>query len=119
MAGNAEGALTAWLLDWELHDQAPLDWDDGAAPVLKAFLTLHTPYEGTVPEGVKPSERDITRALTRRGKPSWREDEVVQLFYRLGCAGYGYLNPHSVIEMLQRLARQRTRFSAFRLRRKR
>jgi WD40 repeat protein/serine/threonine protein kinase len=117
VAGSIDGSMTAWFLDWELRDQGPKDWDNGATPILDAFLSLHTPYDAPVPEAERPPDKRIVRALSRTGKPSWREEEVVQLFYRLGCAGYGYLDPQAVIATLQRMAKQRTRFMAFRLRR--
>jgi hypothetical protein len=46
-----------WVLDWELEDRQPVDWDDGALPYLEAFLTLRTPYAGGLPEGISPQSQ--------------------------------------------------------------
>jgi hypothetical protein len=94
------------MLDWELGANQPTDWDEGARPHLEAFLALHTPYAaleaflalhtGGAPEGV-----ELVLALSRRGKPTWAEEDFKHLLYTLGCAGYGWLRPEGVRRELE------------------
>lgn len=97
-------ALKLWALDWELEDKEPADWDEGAQPYLENFLTLHTPYAGTLPQDRQPTEEEITLALTRHGAPSWTEADFQRLLHTLGCAGYGWLRPDGVRKKLEDLA---------------
>jgi hypothetical protein len=92
-------------LDWELEVCQPADWDEGARAYLQNFLTLHTPYAGVLPPDREPSENEITLALTRRGTPSWNEDDFQGLLYTLGCAGYGWLRAEGVRGALEKMAR--------------
>ncbi len=79
LSGSADRTLRLWILDWELADAAPADWDEGARPYLEMFLSLHTPY-AAVPQDRNrhrsplarlfksaPAEEDIARSLTRQG----------------------------------------------------
>jgi hypothetical protein len=92
-----------WELDWELEARDPTDWDEGALSTLEAFLSLHTPYA----ENVRPyagdalTEQEIQRALTRRGKPSWTEEDFQDLICQLQYAGYGWLRPEGVRHQLE------------------
>ena len=61
--------LRLWILDWELADTPPADWDEGARPYLEVFLSLHTPY--TTPS---PDRKRARSSLARLFK---------------GCAGRG------------------------------
>jgi hypothetical protein len=97
-------ALRHWLLDWALEESGPGDWDEGARPCLQSFLTLHTPYMGSLPRDRKPTDEEITLALTRRGKPTWTEEDFQQLLCTLGCAGYGWLRPEGVRRELEKMA---------------
>jgi WD40 repeat protein/serine/threonine protein kinase len=119
ISGSADRTLRVWILDWELGDNAPADWDEGALPYLETFLALHTPYiapppqrKRTVTERVKsrlfgsaPTEEDITRSLTRHGQPVWSEGDFRRLLDTLAYAGYGWLRPDGVRRRLQRMAR--------------
>jgi WD40 repeat protein len=96
--------LRIWSLDWELEDKEPADWDEGARPYLRNFLILHTPYTAPLPEGNEPDDEAVTLALTRRGKPSWTNEDFKQLFHTLGCAGYGWLRPEGVQRELEKMA---------------
>jgi len=102
--GCTDATLRLWELDWELQAVDESDWDDAARSYLENFLALHTSYAGMVAEDHKPSEEDIALALTRRGKPSWSEEDFKQLLYTLGCAGYGWLRPEGVRKKLEELA---------------
>jgi len=106
MTGHNNGESTLWVLDWELEDRQPADWDDGATDYLQVFLDQHVPYAGEIPTDREPTEEEITLALTRRGKPVWTEDEFKRLLHTLGCVGYGWLRPEGVRKQLEAMARQ-------------
>jgi WD40 repeat protein len=107
LSGSDDNTLRLWILDWELEDKEPANWDEGARPYLENFLTLHTPYAGTLPPSRQPTEQEITLALTRRGVPAWTEEDFKGLLYTLGCAGYGWLKPEGVRKELERMAAER------------
>lgn len=96
LSASRDKTLKLWILDWELEDQPPADWDEGAQPYLENFLTLCTPYAATLPENRDPSDEEITLALTRSGTASYTEKDFQNLLYTLGCAGYGWLRPKGV-----------------------
>jgi WD40 repeat protein len=122
-SGSADRTLKLWVLDWELEDHPPADWDEGARPYLEAFLARHTPYAAPVPPDRKrtvkeilhrpltrlfapaPTEGEMTQALTRRGSPSWTREDFRGLLETLGCAGYGWLRPEGVRRELEEMAR--------------
>jgi WD40 repeat protein len=104
LSGSGDNTLILWFLDWELADNGPADWDEGARPVLEVFLSSHTSYLASLPTDRQPSEEEITRALTRGGKPAWTDDDFQQLLGALGCAGYGWLNPEGVRRELEKMA---------------
>lgn len=101
---GADGDIKLWSLDWELEEKSEERWDDGATPYLTHFLTVHTPYSGAIPEGRSPFEKEITRALTRRGKAAYAAKDLEELYYSLGCGGYGWLNRDGVREKLDEMA---------------
>ncbi|MBV9125106.1 MAG: protein kinase [Planctomycetes bacterium] len=80
-----------WVLDWELENKQPADWDEGARPYLEHFLSTHTSYAACL-------------VLTRQGKPSWTVEDFQRLLYTLGCAGYGWLKPEGVHRELEKMA---------------
>jgi WD40 repeat protein len=93
LSSSWDKTLILWELDWELEPHEVTDWDEGARSHLQTFLTLHTPYAGSLPEGREPSDEEVTIALTRRGKPSWIEEDSQGLIRQLQYAGYGWLRP--------------------------
>jgi hypothetical protein len=99
-----DNTLRLWELDWELELAGPTDWDEGARPYLENFLTLHTPYAAGLPQDREPSADEITRALTREGRPTWTDEDFQQLFYTLGCVGFGWLRPEGVRKELEKMA---------------
>jgi WD40 repeat protein len=117
LSGSADRTLRLWILDWELADAAPADWDEGARPYLEMFLSLHTPY-AVPPERKRsrsalarlfqsaPAEKEVAQALTRQGPPKWTENDFQGLLRTLGYAGYGWLRPGGVRRELTRIARQ-------------
>ena len=90
LSGSEDSTLRLWELDWELEQNQPADWDEGARPFLTAFLTLHTP---------------CTDGPVRGGKPSWTEDDLQGLLRTLACAGYGWLRPVGARRELERMAK--------------
>ena len=99
-----DGFLKKWELDWELEFKEQTDWDNGAKPVLINFLTLHTPRLGPLPTDGQPTEEEIVKHLTRRGRPVWTEEDFQGLLTQLGHAGYGWLKPEGVRNKLAELA---------------
>jgi len=55
------------------------------------------------------TEAEITIALTRRGIPTWTEEDFQKLLYTLGCAGYGWLRPEGVRQQLGMMKKNRQR----------
>jgi WD40 repeat protein len=121
LSGSADRTLKVWVLDWDLADNPPADWDEGALPYLEMFLARHTPYAGQLPgERRRPSkdsgtlpayqptrpavDDELALALTRRGKATWTGEDLEELLYTLGCAGYGWLRPEGVERHLETLA---------------
>jgi WD40 repeat protein len=113
LSGSADRTLRLWVLDWELGDRTPVDWDEEALPYLEMFLSLHTPYavppKATSPLSrffrSAPTEEDLRQALTRKGQPVWTENDFQDLLRTLGYAGYGWLRPEGVRRQLERMAR--------------
>jgi WD40 repeat protein len=101
ISGGNDGSLILLNLDWELEDQLPANWDEGARPYLESFLVLHTPYAAALTADREPSEAEITLALTRQGTPTWTDEDFQNLLYTLGCAGYGWLRPEGVRQQLE------------------
>lgn len=87
LAGTDGVLLRVEMLDWELEDREPCDWDERARPYLETFL--------------------IQRAATSsKGIPAWSEEDFGALIYRLGCAGFGWLRSEGVRrELEKRLAK--------------
>jgi WD40 repeat protein len=96
LSGSWDKDLRVWLLDWDLEETQPADWDEGARPYLEVFLSAHQRYAGEMPAGREPTDEEIVRALTREGRSAWTEDDFHQLLHTLGCAGYGWLRPEGV-----------------------
>jgi len=53
-----------------------------------------------------PTNAEIRRGLTRRGTPSWTEEDFELLLFTLGCAGFGWLRPEGVRRKLEQLTRK-------------
>jgi WD40 repeat protein len=124
LSGSADGTLKLWILDWELEDQQPADWDERARPYLEAFLRVQTPYVAaraqdqrlTVKEIMNlplsrlfkttSAEEETAEALTRRGTPRCTDNDFRVLLHLLGCAGYGWLRPEGVRSRLKQIIRK-------------
>jgi len=90
LAACSDGALRLWELDWEHEFPESQDWDEGAKPYLDIFLTLHCPLDES--------------GLSRRGKPTWDEDEFQQLIDQMHYWGYGWLRHEGVRRKLEKMA---------------
>ena len=94
LSGSWDATLRLWVLDWELEEKKPADWDEGARPYLENFLTLHSPDE------------DIWGKWKNL---EWTKEDFRQLLHTLGCAGYGWLRPEGVRQKLEEMATRRGR----------
>jgi WD40 repeat protein len=97
------GTLPAWFLDWDLEENEPADWDEGARPYLEAFLSVIQPYGVAIPKDGQPTDEDIKMALHRQDRPTWSDDDFKGLLRTLGCAGYGWLRPGGVRHELEQM----------------
>jgi WD40 repeat protein len=117
LSGSADHTLRVWILDWELADTAPADWDERARPYLEMFLSLHTPYVEPPPQRKRgrsslarlfqsaPTEKESEPSLKRQGPPVWTDSDFQGLLRTLGYAGFGWLRPESVHRQLARMRR--------------
>jgi WD40 repeat protein len=103
LSASWDKTLHVWFLDWDLEDNQPADWDEGARPYLEMFLAAHQPYAGELPADRTPTDEELVHALTRKGGPVWTEDDFNQFLYTLGCAGYGWLRPEGVRRELEQM----------------
>jgi hypothetical protein len=103
-SASDDETLRLWELDWECEFPSPADWDEGARPHLETFLTLRTPLVGQLPKDREPTAKEVVPALTRKGKPSWSEEDFNGLLHTLACAGYGWLRPEGVRRELGKVA---------------
>jgi len=85
LAGTSGAEVRVEVLDWELEDREPCDWDEAARPYLETFLVQRV-------------------ATSSRGIPAWSEDDFEALMYRLGSAGFGWLRPEGVLRQLEKQA---------------
>ncbi|RJP19934.1 MAG: serine/threonine protein kinase, partial [Candidatus Abyssobacteria bacterium SURF_5] len=103
LSGSNDNTLRLWELVWDYEFPEPADWDEGARPYLECFLTLQTPYAAELPAIREPTQEEITLALTRRGKPSWAEEDFENLLTHLSHCGYGWLRPEGVRKKLEEM----------------
>lgn len=99
VSGSADHQLKLWLLDWELIEREPADWDEAATPFLEVFLTRLKPT-AQLPDLREPSQEAITQALTPSGTPVWGEADFNQFIQWLQNVGYGWLRPEGVRQQL-------------------
>lgn len=103
VSGSDDQSCKLWLLDWELADQLPRNWDEGASPYLESFLRLQTPSVGILSASRQPSAEEITLALTYEGTPTWTDINFGYLMQTLKVAGYGWLRPDGVHQQLNQM----------------
>ncbi|MDH5638355.1 MAG: hypothetical protein OEZ04_07685, partial [Nitrospinota bacterium] len=83
--------IKVWTLDWELDEKQTTHWDEAARPWAVEFMAQRTPRLGELPEGRDPFEKEISSALTSRGKVSMKSG-VEDYYTMLGYAGFGWLD---------------------------
>ncbi|HYG82481.1 MAG TPA: WD40 repeat domain-containing protein, partial [Pyrinomonadaceae bacterium] len=104
LSASGDGTLRLWEIDWELKAREPADWDEGARPLLEAFLLGHASAKAEMVVHRNPSPGEIKRALTRNGTPAWGEQDFQSLIRQLQYAGYGWLRPEGVESKLKEMA---------------
>jgi len=104
LSGSSDKTVRLWEIVWEYEFPDAADWDEAARPYLVSFLTVHTPYAAALPEGRSPSADEVALALTRRGRPTWTDDDFHGLIRTLQCSGYGWLRPEGVRKKLEEMA---------------
>jgi hypothetical protein len=105
LSGSLDCTVRLWELDWHYEAVAPAGWDEGARPLLENFLVLQTPYAASLPAGRAPTDEEVSLALTRRGHPVWTDGDFDRLLVTLAHAGYGWLRPEGVRDVLNVMAR--------------
>ena len=103
ISGSKDNTLKLWCLDWNYEFPGWAEWDDGAEPYLQNFIVNHTPYAGEIPRDHKPTEEEVTLALTRKGKPSWTDEDFKWLINDLQNRGYGWLRPEGIRKKLEEM----------------
>ena len=104
LLGSSDNVAYLWELDWEYDFRGWSDWHEGARAYLADFLTSQTPYAAPLPQDGHLSDEEAALALTRRGRPTWTEEDLSRLLYTLSCAGYGWLRPEGVRRKLEEMA---------------
>ena len=103
VSGCIDGTISLWFLDWALEEIEPTGWDEGARPYLDIFLRARQKYAATLPTDREPTEAEVKRAFTRKGRPEWSEEDFTEFLHTLGCAGYGWLRPEGVRRQLEQM----------------
>ncbi len=106
LSADQSGNIRTWMLDWELEEREPAEWDPGATPHLEAFLNSSIPIVAQAPGNREPLDNSFAPARYLHGKPQWTEQDFNRLLYSLGCAGYGWLRPEGVKKQLENMARE-------------
>ncbi|MFH1092388.1 MAG: protein kinase, partial [Pseudomonadota bacterium] len=83
VSGGGDMTVKVWFLDWNLGSRPEGDWDDAAWPWLQASLKLRFPEEEFP---LAPG-----RLTGEQGLPSFEADDIKDLLFQLGCAGFGWL----------------------------
>jgi len=82
-----DGGLHRWVLDWELEEREPADWDEAAHPFLDRFLQAHTPRHPTTGK--------------QMGQIAWTDRDLERLLDELGARGLGWVSAAGVRRRLE------------------
>ncbi|MDM8007517.1 MAG: zinc ribbon domain-containing protein, partial [Phycisphaerae bacterium] len=93
LSGSADRKLGLWQLDWEYEFPGWADWDEAARPYLKTFLTLHCALDAD--------------SISRKGKPSWTDEDFHKLTKELQTRGFGWLRAEGVRRELEKMTQER------------
>src|SRR5262249_51107221 len=106
MAGDEHGgsqderAAVAMCL-WPVAESGPCPGRENR-PMLLSRLWSNA--RGSCRGGAVPGE--WSGALTRCDRPVWIDWDFQHLLYTLGCAGYGWLRPEGVRQIMEQMARE-------------
>ena len=78
LVGTTGEVFRVEVLDWELEDREPCDWDERARPYLRNFLARHG--------------------------AAWSESDFNACLHQLGCAGYGWLQQKGIRRELEKMS---------------
>ncbi|MFC1603658.1 protein kinase [Planctomycetota bacterium] len=105
LSGSKDKTLKLWMLDWELDNKEPADWDEEARPYLNVFLMQQIPFAGVFPVDRKPIDDEDNQTSIHRVRPIWNEIDFERLLEILAFAGLGWLRPEGVHRELEKMAR--------------
>jgi WD40 repeat protein len=97
--------LKLWQLDWELEERQAGDWDEGARPFVKTYLRSHRSRCRAMINESRKLEIDTGEPPEFHGDSILTEEDFEDLFYLLGCAGYGWLRSEGVRQELEKIAK--------------
>lgn len=100
VAGGDEQRVRLWEVEWDVEERDAADWDQSAKPYLETFHKMGVPYAGPLAPDRPFSEEELEKALTRKGKPSYNEEDFDRLLFVLGCVGLGWIKPDGVRKQL-------------------
>jgi len=104
---GGEKDIHSWVIDWDLKDTyTEAEWDKTLGQYLKIFLSQNIPDHVPFPNKKRLSDGEVTRGLTKRGRPGWTEQSLMQLHYLLGCAGYGWIKLGRLRSELYKLSQE-------------
>ena len=82
-SGSEDKTLKLYVLDWQLEDRPPADWDEGARPHLEVFLVQQMPQAASLPTKLASTEKEVKASwippINQLLRPSTRaptEEEV-------------------------------------------
>ncbi|MHC4401783.1 MAG: protein kinase domain-containing protein [Planctomycetota bacterium] len=92
LSGGEDRTVRLWEIDWDYEFPGWSDWHDDARSHLETFLTLHCPLTDD--------------GLTRRGRPTWGDDDFQQLLRELQDRGLGWLRAEGLRRQLEAMTDQ-------------
>lgn len=112
-SADEDGRLQFWTMDWELDETYDGSWDERMRPIVQNFAFAHQPTAGTINANSDPSPAEVAKALTRRGRPEWTDEEARGLRYDIGCAGFGMPTVENLDRELKKIAQKIGRRTLF------
>ena len=113
VSADEDGHVQLWTMDWELDETYTGAWDERMRPIVQNFAYAHQPTVGSIDGNDDPSPDDIRKALTRRGRPVWNDEDVRNLRYDIGCAGFGMPTMDELDRELKKVAQKIGRRTLF------
>jgi WD40 repeat protein len=91
-------------LDWRLGERPFTELDEASKPFLEQFLLSRQPYSEDLPEDYDPVPEEAAKALARKGRPEWTDEDVAMLRNSLGYAGFGRAPAEEIEAELEAMA---------------